>query len=108
MNLISSKFAKQVDALKLFCQNQGPDKGGNTPGAELFEGAALLVKRRNSKWSLPLPSGGSGGGGRHFSTRPGAALLHVGALARIAPRTVGQQDLPYLLDCKQCLIVSLT
>ena len=36
-------------------------------------GAALLVKRSNSKWSLPPPGGGSGGGGE--------ALTHVGALS---------------------------
>jgi len=48
---------------------------------------ALLVKRRNSKWSLPPPGGGSDGGGRNFSTRPGAALPHVGALVSGAPRT---------------------
>ena len=27
-----------------------------------------------------MEGGGSGGGGRHFSTRPGAALPHVGTL----------------------------
>jgi len=41
-------------------------------------GGVLLVKRRNSKWSLPPPGGGSGG--RHFSTHPGVALPQVGAL----------------------------
>jgi len=49
---------------------------GKCPGVALFGEAALLVKRRNSKWSLPLP------GGREDALfdLPGAALPHVGAL----------------------------
>ena len=61
------------------CWKQSSDKGRR---GEQCPGEALLVKRKNSKWSLPPPGGGSGGGGRHFLTRPGTALPHVGALVK--------------------------
>jgi len=44
-----------TDGLHHVIMIQGPDKGesgGQCPGEALFGGAALLVKRRNSKWSF--------------------------------------------------------
>jgi len=58
----------------MIAYSQGPEKGerrGQCPGA------ALLVKRRNSWWWKVVVVVV---GGRHFSTRPGAALPHVGTL----------------------------
>jgi len=54
-------------------------EGGNAPGRH-FSGAALLVKRKNSKWFLRNLVVVVVVGVRHFSTRRGAALLLVGTL----------------------------
>ena len=76
------RFGQDPRRLQLLFVSRSPTRwrGGNAPGRDFSGGAALLVKRRNSKWSLPPPGGGSGDGGQHFSTRPGAALPQVGAL----------------------------
>jgi len=58
---------------------RGAGRGGQWSGAALFRGAALLVNRRNSKWSFII-SVVVVVRGPHFSTLPWAALPHVGAL----------------------------
>ena len=50
---------------------RAPTRGGQWPGAALFGRAVLLVKRRNSKWSLPPPGCGGGRGAALFDSPRG-------------------------------------
>jgi len=68
---------------------QGPDKG---VGGGQCPWAALLVKRRNSKWSFMVfttTSGGSGGGGAALFDSPRGGTSPCGDPARMVETSHG-------------------